>query len=792
MHARVRWLFAVAGLLTAAGAQTPPGGDPRIGYLYPAGGRQSAMLQVLAGGQGLRGVDAVRVSGGGITASIVEWCKPLGQKELGDIGWHLREEVKKRAAEAAGKTYEPPMVDPSEIPPLPDHFICRNIGTMSIKEMDDLRLKLYDPKKQLNPQIGEMVLLRLTIDKQAEPGDRELRLQTPNGLTNPLRFQVGTFKEYWEPETNIREVPTNPPLEAPVVINGQIMPGDVDRFRLKCVQGQTLVIEASARRLIPYLADAVPGWFQATMHLYDTKGKEIGYADDYGFDPDPVLIFKIPADGEYDLAIHDSIYRGREDFVYRIAIAERPFVTQIFPLGGKQGSNTVANLVGWNLPSPTAALDTMPGLGTIRFASLTAGRWRSNAIPYQVDTLAEIREEEPNDDPGKPQPIGVQRVVNGVISKPGDLDYYEFVGQGGSEIVAEVVARRLYSRLDSLLRLLDKDGQVLASNDDTEDKEFGLLTHHADSYLRFKLPATGLYRLLVSDAQRAGGEAYAYRLRLTPPRHDFAVRMCPSSINVMSGSSVPVTVQVIRDDGFDGEIMLNLKSAPEGFVLNGAWVPKGQDRVRMTVTAPRLKAGEPTPIVVEAKALIAGKLVTRPVTPAEDMMQAFAYRHLVPVREMLAAVSGYRRYAPAGSFVLDRPLAVPVGGEGQVLFKTASKVPLETVKLELKDPPAGLSLGEPETAEGGVAIRILADAAKAKVGDAGNLILEAFSESKAANGTVRRNSMGYLPALPMQVVVAPPPGDPGPSGQPGAPGAAGAPGLPGRPGAVGPAAPRPQ
>ena len=32
-----------------------------------------------------------------------------------------------------------------------------------------------------------------------------------------------------------------------------------------------------------------------------------------------------------------AIYRGREDFVYRITIGELPFVTSIFPLGGRAG-----------------------------------------------------------------------------------------------------------------------------------------------------------------------------------------------------------------------------------------------------------------------------------------------------------------------------------------------------------------------------------------------------------------------------------------------------------------------
>ena len=112
------------------------------------------------------------------------------------------------------------------------------------------------------------------------------------------------------------------------------MPGDIDRFQFRANRGQQLVIETSARSLIPYLADAVPGWFQATLALYDAEGHEVAFADDFRFNPDPVLFYEVPKDGEYELEIRDSIYRGREDFIYRIAVSEQPFITQMFPIGG--------------------------------------------------------------------------------------------------------------------------------------------------------------------------------------------------------------------------------------------------------------------------------------------------------------------------------------------------------------------------------------------------------------------------------------------------------------------------
>ena len=155
-----------------------------------------------------------------------------------------------------------------------------------------------------------------------------------------LELEPNDRKNYFRAANAPKQAKTKP-IKLPVTINGQILPGDIDKFRFYAKKGQQLVIEAHARSLRPYLADAVPGWFQATIALYDFKGREIAFADDYRFDPDPVLLYKIPKDGEYDLKIHDAIYRGREDFVYRVSIGEQPFITQIFPLGAKEGTKMI-------------------------------------------------------------------------------------------------------------------------------------------------------------------------------------------------------------------------------------------------------------------------------------------------------------------------------------------------------------------------------------------------------------------------------------------------------------------
>ena len=80
----LRWL-ATSGLalLTATGpllrAQQNP---PHIGYVYPAGGEKGTSFRVLVGGENLDGFSQVVVSGGGITASLIEQTKPLTPKGL--------------------------------------------------------------------------------------------------------------------------------------------------------------------------------------------------------------------------------------------------------------------------------------------------------------------------------------------------------------------------------------------------------------------------------------------------------------------------------------------------------------------------------------------------------------------------------------------------------------------------------------------------------------------------------------------------------------------------------------
>jgi hypothetical protein len=738
-----RWLAALLAAVPAVLAQN----SPHLAYVLPAGGRQGTTFQVTTGGQYLPNVSAAYVSGSGVRATLVDYARPMNAMQATELRDRMQALQKETMTEAVRK------------------------------EIVDTRVKLllFNARRLTSPVLAETVTLQVAIAPGAAPGKRELRVATPQGLSNPLVFCVGQLPEFTEKESisvvqpnpnqpaqvQITQPPTDMPITLPATVNGRIKPGlprpatqarftpgEADRYHFQAHKGQELVIAASARELIPYLADAVPGWFQAVLTLYDTDGNELAYDDDYRFHPDPVIHFAVPKDGEYIIEIRDALYRGREDFVYRIAIGELPFVTSAFPLGGRAGSKTTVHLTGWNLPASKMTMNAKgkaPGVYPL-----------VNPEVFMVDTLPEAFEKEPNNSPAAAQRVKLPVIMNGRIDQPGDWDVFRFQGRAGQAIVAEVYARRLDSPLDSVLKLTDAKGQQLAFNDDYDDPGAGLETHHADSRILTTLPANGTYYLSLGDAQQKGGPEYAYRLRISAPRPDFDLRVTPSSINVSGGLTVPITVHALRKDGFSGDIALALKGAPKGFTLIGGLLPTGRDEVRLTLTVPPQPQPAPLSLSLEGRATIQGHQVARLAVPADDMMQAFAYWHLVPASDLKVAVRRGAMLRVPITISSPDPLDIPAGGTAR--FQVQVPTILTKVQFDLSDPPEGIALRNASPVRDGTELVLQCDAAKAKPGLKGNLIVTISAERVAqpANAKQQANrqrvSLGTLPAVPFEIV----------------------------------------
>ena len=332
--------------------------------------------------------------------------------------------------------------------------------------------------------------------------------------------------------------------------------------------------------------------------------------------------------------------------------------------------------------------------------------------------------------------------------------------------------------MDSVLELFDAADNRLAFNDDHEDKFDDLRTHHADSLIRFALPADGAYYVRLGDAQGHGGPEYAYRLRLSGPRPDFALRVAPSCIHGITWRLNTLAVYALRRDGFDGEIVLRFKDDPFGFALSGGVIPAGQDQIRLTLATAPLLSADPIRLCLEGRAWIDEKEVVHPAVPAEEMTQAFFYKHVVPANDLTVVPEDRDRFREEAARAIkenkpfppppeqrsfqtpmeilsEQPVRIPAGGTVEVHVRLGWSRDGQ-LQVELSDPPEGVSVDSTSWTAEGLVLVLRGDAAKAKPKLKGNLMANAFLQTTVteADGKTRevRNFIGPLPALPFQVV----------------------------------------
>jgi hypothetical protein len=150
----------------------------------------------------------------------------------------------------------------------------------------------------------------------------------------------------------------------------------------------------------------------------------------------------------------------------------------------------------------------------------------------------------------KAQEIAPLTAVDGAIANL-SRNYYRIKVAAGQKLSFEVVARRLGSALDPLLRILDANGRELTYSDD----EPGL---RGDARLHYTFATAGDYVIEVRDIRYQGGAGHFYRLRVG----DFPCLSSPYPMGVTRGSVAKVTF-VGPDTGGVGAVEVRAPSKPE-------------------------------------------------------------------------------------------------------------------------------------------------------------------------------------------------------------------------------------
>jgi hypothetical protein len=515
------------------------------------------------------------------------------------------------------------------------------------------------------PQPVENVFT-VTVAGDVPPGEYDVRCQGRFGFSNSRRFSINSAAHVVEAEPNgggdtpkwveLDGKRTNPATEVnlPAVLHGQALgPADVDWYRFTVKAGQRVVATAFCRRMDSRMSPVL------TLHRAD--GAVLGESQ-IGLSGEAVVETTAAADEEVFLKVHDIVYSQGAPYVYRIQVAAGPQVDFVFPPAGLPGTTGQFVIYGRNLPGGQPSPWVIDGLplqqlpvnigipgdatGRLRFSSLIEPHQAGlDGFEYQLPgdnsgnslliTLATAPPvvEQPNERPEAAQKLTLPCEVLGQFYPQRDVDWYEFTGVKDEVWSIEVISQRLGLLTDPTIFIqqvtTDDKGQqkitdaamvddlpIVNNNARTGRHEFDERT--SDPSLLFKVPADGVYRILLRDALSAvrSDPRLAYRLAIRKPLPDFRIAAVPaqsgSGLLLRRGGREAIRLLVWRQDGYDGEIRVTAAGLPEGVTAEESIIGPGNSFGLLVLTAADGARGV-SDLVLTAKAVINGSETQREV-----------------------------------------------------------------------------------------------------------------------------------------------------------------------------------
>ena len=578
------------------------------------------------------------------------------------------------------------------------------------------------------------VKVKLEVAPEADIGPIRFRLQTPLGTSPEGKFLIEpNYSETPDTESN-NTAQNATPTDLPAILVGAISyPGDEDYFEITVDQGQELVFEEGARMLDstlnPVISILTPDHTSVRESGNGFRGSASYFAHQF------------ERSGKYYVRISDYGMGGSKKHFYRLKVGPIPLIVSPYPLGLRRGETTQISLSGYNLDSDKASVRGRPSPeddSTVTFRAETSQGKSFNEVKLALGDYAEIESTGKNTSVERAQRISWPVTINGRIAAPSKstpvANYFRFQAKKGVPLIVEVNARRLGSKLDSLIEVLDAQGRpieratvqavavthttilekdssqasirILSWNDldvgdyfmvgaeitrvarlprgpdedilldsfppitgatlnfagkaerlpyfDTTREHHGLgkaaykveihppgkqftsnglplvrlrylnddggLGYLKDSRLQFTAPKDGEYLIRIRDGQGLGGDHYAYRLTLRPPRPDFRLSVDPRNPNLPVGGKMAINVLARRIDGFAGAIKVKVDGLPQSLHAAEAIIPPGQMLTTLLLRAdPDAKLEEAVPFKVKGTAEMENRERVRWANSADDL-----------------------------------------------------------------------------------------------------------------------------------------------------------------------------
>jgi hypothetical protein len=502
-------------------------------------------------------------------------------------------------------------------------------------------------------------------------------------------------------------------------------------FKFSAKKGQRVLVEVSIKDIDSKLTPSIA--------LYDSAGNQLQSDPQNG-----LLDFTAGADGDWLVRLNDFLYKGGDDYVYRLTASTRPRIDLIYPPVGKAGTNQKFTLFGRNLPGgqpsdwktkdgktlekkevqiqlPTGDARTKLNLT----GHLAPFRAAVDYLEYRVESPQGVsgvayvgygaeevtyEADADNDLAENAQKVSAPCEFVGKFFPAADKDRLRFSAKKGEVYRIEVFSERLGrpSHAFFLLEQLTKKddgtetakeiGQSLETPSTLGGQVFDVSTR--DPSLRFEAPAEGDYRILLYDLFNSSPDPLnVYRLSIRREEPDFrlaAYVLLPPSANTKSGplyvksptirkgETLPVKVMALRRDGFKDAIDLEVTGLPAFVTYSPKRLPEGADSVTM-LFQPNDKAGDWDGLFsITGKAKVGGKEARR-----ECRFGDVAWSSYYSQAKM---AQSHIHVVPSAPFaVLGRETApVKVLFDDSKLHESAQKA-LETVEKSFTDAQAKLT-----------------------------------------------------------------------------------------------------
>jgi len=432
---------------------------------------------------------------------------------------------------------------------------------------DAEEILFYQPGVQvvsIDKKEDRKIIAKLKIDSDSPLGEHYYRIRTKSGVTTIGTFHVNLFDNVDEKEPN-DEFSQAQVVQLNQTIEGRVSNEDVDYFKVAAKKGQRITVEVEAVRLNLM-------FFDSFASIMKSDGTVLAEADDTSFaSQDPVVSAIAPEDGDYLIQMRESAFGGNGNAYYRLHIGDFPRPIIAYPSGGKAGEKIKVKFIG-DASGDFEQEIQLPKSKDENFNLLAKVDGRIPPTPnhFSIVDYPNAMEKEPNDSLAEGPVIDAQLPIalNGILEKPSDIDCFRVKAKKGQDLHVYVRGRAIGSPIDPVINIYDEKGKRLTGNDDSGGP---------DSYVRFNVPADGVYVFRVNDHMNRGGADHVYRIEfedrvpsyvLSIPhvaRRDSQNRQ---AMAVPRGGRFVTLMNVRRENGLRGDVKLKVDGLPKGVTID--------------------------------------------------------------------------------------------------------------------------------------------------------------------------------------------------------------------------------